>query len=110
MRIINETNCKFCFDFSHAICAANSLGRNIYDGFAKYNALNPDLYHLSDGDFSATVDEHLHLGIGNYNIKRILKEFTHENSMITLETRGIGSAGIDPWIKDMEYVKSLGLR
>jgi endonuclease IV len=109
-RIIDETNCKFCFDFSHAICAANSLERNFYDDFAKYNALNPVLYHLSDGDSSATIDEHLHFGLGNYDIKRILKDFTFVNSSIALETRGHESAGVDPWIKDIDYLKNLELR
>jgi endonuclease IV len=107
-RIIDETHCKFCFDFAHAICAANSLGRNVYDDFAKYNALQPNLYHLSDGDFSATVDSHLHLGLGNYNIAKILKEFTSENSMIVLETRHADATTVDSWIKDMQYIKELG--
>jgi sugar phosphate isomerase/epimerase len=75
-RIIDEIGCEFCFDFSHAICSVNSLGRNIYDDFAKYNALRPALYHLSDGDFSEIIDEHLHLGLGNYDIAKILREFT----------------------------------
>lgn len=56
-RIIEETNCKFCFDFAHAACAANSLKRNIYDDLKKYNSLNPHLYYLSDGNSLAIVDE-----------------------------------------------------
>jgi endonuclease IV len=98
-RIIDETGCKFCFDFAHAICAANSLGRDTYDDFAKYNSINPDLYHLSDGDFSATVDSHLHLGLGNYDIEKILKEFTQKNLMIVLETRYGNAAAMDLWLK-----------
>ncbi len=107
-RIIEETNCKFCFDFAHAVCAANSLKRNIYDDFEEYNAFNPDLYHLSDGNSLAIFDEHLHLGLGNYDIKKFLKNFTNENSMIVLETRK-SVPKIDYWIKDMEYIKNLKL-
>jgi endonuclease IV len=109
-RIIDETGSKFCFDFAHTICAANSLERDVYDDFAKYNALQPVLYHLSDGDFSATVDEHLHLGLGNYDIAKILKEFTSENSKIVLETKHENAITADLWIKDMQYIKELGLR
>jgi endonuclease IV len=109
-RIIDETGCKFCFDFAHAICAANSLWRDVYDDFAKYNALQPDLYHLSDGDFSGIIDEHLHLGLGNYDTAKILKEFTPEDSMIVLETRVSNPTTADLWVKDMQYIKNLGLR
>jgi endonuclease IV len=109
-QIIDETRCKFCFDFAHAICSANSFGRDAYDDFAKYNELQPVLYHLSDGDFSEIVDEHLHLGLGNYNIAKILKEFTSENSKIVLETRCANPAITDLWLKDMQYIKQLGLR
>jgi endonuclease IV len=108
-RIIDETGCKFCFDFAHATCAANSLGRNVYDDFAKYNALQPILYHLSDGDFSEIIDEHLHLGLGNYDIAKILKKFTSENSEIVLETRHANPTITDLWLKDMQYIKELGL-
>lgn len=106
-RIIDETNCKFCFDFAHAICAANSLERNFYDDFAEYNALNPVLYHLSDGDSADTTDEHLHLGLGNQNIKRIIQDFTFENSPIVLETRYSNPTIVEHWIKDMEYIENL---
>lgn len=109
-RIVDETGSKFCFDFAHAICAANSLGRDVYDDFAKYNALQPDLYHLSDGDFSATVDSHLHLGFGDYDISKILKEFTHEDSMIVLETKHANAVTVDSRIKDMQHIKELGLK
>jgi endonuclease IV len=106
-RIIDETHCKFCFDFAHAICAANSLERNIYDDFAKYNALQPNLYHMSDGDFSATGDHHLHLGFGNYDIAKIMKEFTPEDAMIVLETKRENATTADLWIKDMQYIRNL---
>jgi Cys-tRNA(Pro) deacylase len=109
-QIIDETHCKFCFDFAHAICAANSLGRDAYDDFAKYNALQPNLYHLSDGDFSAAVDHHLHLGFGNYDIAKILKEFTLEDATIVLETKHENAITADPWIKDMQYIKELGYK
>jgi hypothetical protein len=63
---------------------------------------------LSDGDFSATVDHHLHLGFGNYDIAKILKEFTPEDATIVLETRHENAAAADLWIKDMQYIRDLG--
>ncbi|MDR0677171.1 MAG: TIM barrel protein [Holosporaceae bacterium] len=106
-RIIEETECKFCFDFSHAICAANSLKRNVYDDFSEYNAMSPVLYHLSDGDFSSPVDDHLHLGKGNYDIAKIFREFITKNIPIALETKEEESDGVAAWIKDIEYIKKM---
>ncbi len=106
-RIVQETSSKFCFDFAHAICAAIALKRDAYSDFGEYLFLKPALYHLSDGDFSVNFDAHLHLGAGNYDIRRFLKEFTDENAMIVLETFNPESEAIDPWIKDAEYLKNL---
>lgn len=106
-RIVNEADCKFCFDFAHAVCAAISLNIDIYDSLGKYKALNPILYHLSDGDISISFDAHLHLGVGNYDIKRFLSEFSNTDAMIVLETFNPPSAEIEPWLKDADYLKKL---
>ena len=108
-RIVEETNCKFCFDFAHSVCAANSLKRDdIYGDFKQFCSLKPDIYHLSDGDFSTNFDAHLHLGLGNYDIEKFIKEFTNEDSRIILETFN-PEPTVDSWIKDAEFLKNLKL-
>lgn len=106
-RIINETSSKFCFDFAHAVCAANALNRNVYDDFRIYNSLKPSLYHLSDGDFFVNFDAHFHLGLGNYDIEKFLRDFSDTDAMIVLETFNPNSDIIDPWLKDAEYLRKL---
>ena len=106
-KIILEVGCKFCFDFAHAICACNSLNLDIYKTFAEFIKLNPVIYHLSDGDISATVDTHLHLTTGNYDLKRIFNEFLPPNSIITLETKDENRSDIIPWINDVKIARKM---
>ncbi len=106
-RIKKETGCKFCLDFSHAICAANSYGRNIWDDLEAYCALSPDMYHLCDGNWNSDVDAHLHYGEGNYDLAALLRRCTKENAMITMETGHGIPESIDPWLKDRDYLLNL---
>lgn len=106
-RIKTETGCKFCLDFSHAICAANSYGRDIWTDLDAYCALSPDMYHLCDGDWKSDVDAHLHYGEGNYDLTALLTRCTKENSLITMETGHGIPDNIEPWLKDRAYLLKL---
>ena len=109
-KIIAETGCKFCFDFAHAICAANSFGWNIHDTLAEFASLKPSLYHLCDGDNAATVDMHLHLGQGSYDLEMIFCDFLrNQNAMITIETHKDKSSDITAWIEDVKLARNMGL-
>ncbi len=84
-RIVGETGCGFCLDFSHAVCSANSHGKDPIYFIKEFLKLSPSLFHLSDGDLSGWKDVHMHLGKGSFP----LKEFTGllpDGSYITLET------------------------
>jgi sugar phosphate isomerase/epimerase len=105
--IKDEVHCRFCLDFSHAICSANKLKLNIYDMLAAFKALKPDMYHLCDGDDKSTIDAHLHYGEGNYDLRRFLTEFTDENALITMETGKGLPTGIKPWLDDAAYLSKL---
>lgn len=106
-RFIDEVGAKFCLDFSHAICGANSYGADIYDVLEAFKGLKPSMYHLCDGDISSTNDAHLHYGEGNYDLKRLVTEFTDENALITMETGHGIPVDVQPWIQDISYLKSL---
>lgn len=106
-RIKAETGCGFCFDFSHAVCAANHYHRDIWKDLQQYASLKPSMYHLCDGDFAETADKHLHFGEGNYNLQRLLQDYTTQDALITMET-GYGTPnGIEPWLKDIDYIRLL---
>ena len=53
-------DCGFCLDFGHAICAANTLGREPFKLISELCRLNPRVYHLTDGDYERELDSHLH--------------------------------------------------
>lgn len=106
-RIKEETGCQFCFDFSHAVCAANHYKRDVKGDLAAYYALKPDMYHMCDGLTDETEDKHLHYGKGNYNLAEMLNVYTAKDAVITMETgKGIPSS-TQEWLDDVRYLKSL---
>ncbi len=105
--IMHESGCGFCFDFSHAICAALSLNIDIETQLKNFYALKPNVYHMCDGDIAKAYDAHLHFGEGNYPLSHYLNRYTDKNAYITMETgRGILQHNC-LWIKDYQYLKSL---
>lgn len=107
--IMRESGCGFCFDFSHAICAAVGLKLDVEDQLKGFYNLKPDVYHMCDGDFAGDIDSHMHFGDGNYPLKRFLETLTDENAYITMETgKGISQHN-DLWVKDYDYLKSLSV-
>ena len=106
-KIISETGCKFCLDFSHAICAANAFDRDVLTDLAQYASLNPDMYHLCDGDITSDKDEHRHFGLGNYDLRKIVRDYTSDDAIITMETGyGIPTSST-PWIDDISYIRNI---
>lgn len=105
-RIKMETGCKFCYDFCHGICASNSFGRDKYEDIRAYTALNPDMYHLCDSDWNGTDDNHGHYGEGDYDLAKILSYVKNEG-LVTMETGHDLPSDMSPWIRDVEYLRSL---
>lgn len=106
-RFISETGAKFCLDFSHAICGANTYNRDIYEVLSEFAALKPAMYHLCDGDVASTCDDHRHYGEGNYDLRRLVTEFTAGNALITMETGHGIPTDVRPWLDDIAYLRSL---
>ena len=105
--IMSETGCGFCFDFSHAICAALSMGIDIEEQLKGFYALKPSVYHMCDGDMTKAEDLHWHFGKGNYLLKHFLNDYTSGDAYITMETgEGIIQHN-DLWVKDYNYLCSL---
>ncbi len=105
-RFMAETGAKFCLDFSHAICGANTYNRDVYDVLAEFKALKPAMYHLCDGDVASTNDDHRHFGDGNYDLARLVNEFTDDGALITMETGHGIPTGVSSWLDDIAYIRS----
>lgn len=105
--VMDTAKCGFCLDFGHAICAANSLNKDIYFYIEDFLCLNPAMFHLTDiKDITSPYDTHLHLGEGELNIKEILKTIP-QNKNITFETNKNSKENLDDFVKDMIWLKNM---
>lgn len=106
--IMEQTGCGFCFDFSHAVCAAYAMGCKPEALLAGFYALNPTVYHLCDGFTDDEEDNHFHYGDGKFPLGLWLKKYTADDAYITMETGMTCPQDISPWAKDYEYIRKLG--
>lgn len=104
--IINRTSCGFCLDIGHAICSANSQGKEPYSYIEEFNKLNPVMYHISGNDINSDKDKHLHFHQGNYNYKKIF-DIINNNSYVSIETNKDNKTNLDDFIKDIEWLNAL---
>ncbi|MBO7555966.1 MAG: hypothetical protein J6T72_01035 [Alphaproteobacteria bacterium] len=102
--IKEHCGCGFCFDFSHALGAANYLGIDREEQLLGFYRLRPDVYHLCDGMIDETSDKHWHFGEGNYPLQHFVKDYTDGDAYITMETGQGAPKGIEPWIDDFEFM------
>ena len=107
IKLVKETaKCGFCLDFGHAICAANSLGVNVYEYCKDFLQFNPNMYHLTDlNDITSPYDSHLHLGTGELDFKQIF-DMIPDKSYITFETIKNSKEDLNDFIEDMEWLKN----
>ena len=98
--------CGFCLDFGHAICAANTLKKEPFDFIKELYALNPRVYHLTDGDFSSDLDSHLHYGAGDFPLKKLLA-MVPDGGMVTNEAKRVRSDCINEFREDSVLLKKL---
>lgn len=104
--VMDAANCGFCFDFGHAICAGNSLAKDVYEYCNNFLQLNPKMFHLTDNaDITSPFDSHLHLGTGELNLDRI-KMMLPNNAIITLETNKNSKENLDDFIGDATCMKN----
>ena len=98
--IMKTAKCGFCLDFGHAICAANSLEKDVYEYCKELVRIEPNMFHLTDLDnIKSHYDSHLHLGAGELDLNRI-KSLLPENAIITLETEKNSKENLDDFIND----------
>ena len=104
--VMDTAGCGFCLDFGHAICAANSLGVNVYDYCENFLQLNPSMYHLTDlDDITSPYDSHLHLGSGQLDFGKIIP-LIPDNSYVTFETNKNSKENLNDFEEDMIWLKN----
>lgn len=106
--IIDTANCGFCFDIGHAICSANSQGKEPYAFLQELMSLKPAMFHLSDvTDMMSPYDAHPHLGTGQLDIVRLKREIFPADAVISVETNKDSKENLDDFEKDTLWLKNL---
>lgn len=105
-KIIKESNVKFCLDFGHAICAANSFKINQIEFLKKLNTLFPAMYHLTDGDYTGEMDTHKNYGTGNFPLREIIK-IIPDKSLVTNEAAKKYKDSLRDFDEDVKIFKKL---
>lgn len=104
--VMEAAKCGFCLDVSHAICSANSLHIEGMVFLRAFTEFQPCMYHLCDNDFTSTIDEHMHLGKGNYPLPDILKLLPKDSS-ISIETVKDFKTSLSDFKKDCEVLRAI---
>jgi endonuclease IV len=104
--ILNELQTGFCLDFGHAICTANSLKKKPLEFINEFILLNPNMYHLTDGDYTGEYDSHLHYGKGTFPLKELLKMIPNKTK-VTNEAKHDSDNDLNDFKEDFLYVKNI---
>jgi len=82
-----ESGCGFCLDLNHAVKAACAYDIPYPQYLESFVALNPTMFHLSDGTLDGGKDVHLAIGEGEYDMKLLLDLIARsgEEIYVTLE-------------------------
>ena len=92
-----------CLDINHCVKASIELGVEPLKLLLGFLELKPVMAHVADGRFSNPVDEHLHLGEGDYDLARLLKEVKNV-PRLTLETPRWDE---ERYVEDLKYLHLL---
>ena len=104
--IVKNVKCGFCLDIGHAVCSANSQGKEPYVFINEMLQIKPKMFHLSDIlDMTSIYDAHPHLGTGNLDIVKLKKEIFPGNAIISIETNKENKEKLDDYICDVEYLR-----
>ena len=104
-RMMKETGVGFCFDIGHGICSSNGRGADPFDELARYELLQPAMYHLSDDDFDAVLDGHKRLGNGNYDFARIFS-LIDTAKPILIETEKKSAESLKDFETEVTFLKN----
>lgn len=99
-------DCGFNLDIGHAFCSAVTQKINQIEYVKQFLELNPNSYHISDGEYNNPIDIHYHLGDGDYEWEKIFPLLNRSLNW-TLETiTKKNTDGLSKVLKDIEIMSS----
>ena len=101
--ILNQTHAGFCLDLAHAVKAALALKTDYKPYVRRFMAFHPVIAHISDGRLDNTVDEHLDLGQGEFDLE-FLNTLISKSSVTHLTFEVPKKNGLENDIKNMGFM------
>lgn len=101
--IKDECLVGFVLDIPHAIKYAIGMKKDWQEVLMDFMALFPDVIHISDAFLSHEKDEHLHIGEGEFDFKKIFSICNADN--ITIETNKDSKVSLSDFEKDALSLK-----
>lgn len=106
--LISGGNRGLCLDFGHAVKAAITLKLRYKDVIDDFLKLQPQLFHISDGELENEKDSHLDIGSGSFDMKYFKNCIKNNKSkLITLETPRNNPLSLDEDLKNINILKSI---
>lgn len=104
-QLVDMFGARFVFDIGHAICTANSTGKNPHKMISEFMELKPDYFHLSGIDIDSTYDTHHHLA-GTRNNYAYIRDMP-ANSRVTLECGVSERDPLSDYLSDLSIIKQV---
>ncbi len=101
--ILATTGTGFVLDITHAIKYAIAANKNIWTILSKLQKLNPKILHISDAHFTTPHDEHLHIGGGEFDFKKIFSYCSAQK--ISIETVKDSRYNLNDFLSDLSTLK-----
>ncbi|MBD3231355.1 TIM barrel protein [Candidatus Dependentiae bacterium] len=102
--ITKNTNVGFCLDIGHAIYFSNAKKMNKIKCIKRFLQINPEIFHISDGDWNGIYDEHKHLGKGDFDFKKIFSILPKDFCM-SVETEKCFEKSLEDFEDDVFFLK-----
>jgi sugar phosphate isomerase/epimerase len=83
--ILDEVNCGFVLDFSHAYHSSFSHNIDPEKMIKRFMELKPEMFHLYDTEINQENDIHLQVGEGNLNFQFVLPLIKDKDVTLELE-------------------------
>ncbi len=101
--ILAATGTGFVLDITHAIKYAIAVDKDIWAVLSDLQKLDPDILHISDAHLNTPHDEHLHIGKGEFDFKKIFSYCSAQK--ISIETVKDSRYNLDDFLSDVLPLK-----
>jgi deoxyribonuclease-4 len=102
--ILDVTGLPFCLDMGHATCYAAWKGVSYEHVIDRFLQLNPQMYHISDGDVHSKTDMHLNFGKGNFNLPYLIS-LMPDQAYVSIETDKRSKSDLEDFKDDALYFR-----